>query len=976
MFDLVHDRADQFLGRDDEVALVEALVDREGTEHAMLMLEGPAGIGKSALLDLARRRAAEKQIQTLATDGVEAEAELAFGGLHQLLLPIDRYIDELPPGQRHALEAAFGISEDDEADPFHVLIAAYELVAAAADAAPLLMVIDDAQWLDPSSQAALVFVARRLRPGSASLIAAKRTGFETLLDEAHLPTVRLGPLSGEDADRLLDSCGPHLHPLTRDRVLGEAEGNPLALIELAKAACPNGASADESLLAPMALTERLRRTFSIRLADLPEETRGALLLAALDREATLEEIGAACGRVGAETAGASALDPPVAAGLIAADLNGVHFTHPLIRTVVSASALPTELRAAHGALADAVEDPERRLWHEAQATVEPDAELADALARQAEAARRRGSMIDAVAAMERSATLTPDPETRAERVVVAAEIAHEAGLVDQVRSLLADVDPTDLPPRTAARVEWLRLLLGGDPWDGSGAARDFARIAERIAADGDPDLALRSLLPVADRIWWTGSPDRTRKLVAEAAARVAAAESPGRSRELVADAAARVGTDPDDARLPAIRDFVDPEGNGAAVDDARLLAIRALVDPERYGPAVAERLSAHPVGAAEDASAEHHLGIAAAAIGDFVDADRRLAVATDRLTEQGHLALLPQALVHLSRVRSFRGDWRAAADAGLKAAELSRDTQQPTCGLIGEVMASLATATGGDGEAVERILAAPEAALVPRGEAALLAPARIARGMVALVRSDHEEAFYQLSPVFDQGSPDFHRFIRWTAVFDLVEAAVGSGNEAAAREVLAELEPGPDEWAPPVLLAGLACARPLLADADAEESDELFAAALAHDLSGYPMLRARALFAHGRSLHRHRHNAEARGPLRAAITIFDALGARAWSERASQDLRAAGDRRPPCSVDRDRLTPQELRIAEAAALGLTNREIASRLFVSPRTVGSHLSNVFRKLGISSRAQLRDALGEADRERSNGRPGPLVSSRLR
>jgi DNA-binding CsgD family transcriptional regulator len=325
-------------------------------------------------------------------------------------------------------------------------------------------------------------------------------------------------------------------------------------------------------------------------------------------------------------------------------------------------------------------------------------------------------------------------------------------------------------------------------------------------------------------------------------------------------------------------------------------------------------------------------------------------------------------------VSRCRADWRAAADAGLKAAELARDTHQPTAGRMGEVMAALATATSGDGEAVERILAAPEAALVPRGEATLLAPARIARGMVALGKSDHEEAFYQLWPVFDEGSPDFHRFIRWTAVLDLVEAAIGSGNEAAAREVLADLDPGPDEWTPPILRAGLVCARPLLADP--EESDELFAAALAHDLSDYPMLRARVLFAHGRSLHRHRHNAEARGPLRAAIKIFDALGARAWSERASQDLRAAGDRRAPCPVDRDRLTPQELRIAESAALGLTNREIAGRLFVSPRTVGSHLSNVFRKLGVTSRAQLRDALGDADRERGNGRPGPVVSSRLR
>jgi DNA-binding CsgD family transcriptional regulator len=571
-----------------------------------------------------------------------------------------------------------------------------------------------------------------------------------------------------------------------------------------------------------------------------------------------------------------------------------------------------------------VEDPERGLWHEAQAAVEPDAEIADALARQARAAPRT---IAGLATMERSATLTPDRQRRAERVVVTAEIAYEAGLVDQVRTLVADVDSTDLTAPKAARVEWLRLLLAGDRWDGPGAARAFARIAERIAADGDRDLALRSLLPISHRLWWTGSPEK-------------AAGS-------VADAAARVAADPDDARLLAIGAFVDPEGNG---------------------PEISERLSTRPVATAENASSEHHLGIAAAAIGDFVGADQRLTIATEQLAEQGRLALLTEALVHLSRVRTFRGDWRAAADAGLKTVEFSRHTHQPIAGRTGEVIAAMATATSGDGEAVERILAAPEADLVPRGEASLLAPARIARGMVALGESDHEEAFYQLWPVFDEGSPDFHRFIRWTAVLDLVEAAVGSGNEAAARAVLADLEPASDEWTPPILLAGLVCARPLLADA--KRTDELFAAALAHDLSGYPMLRARALFAHGRWLHRQRHDAEARGPLKAAIKIFDALGARAWSERASQDLRAAGDRRSPCSVDRDRLTAQELRIAESAALGLTNREIAAQLFVSPRTVGSHLSNVFRKLGITSRAQLRDALGEADRERGATRGSSL------
>lgn len=284
---------------------------------------------------------------------------------------------------------------------------------------------------------------------------------------------------------------------------------------------------------------------------------------------------------------------------------------------------------------------------------------------------------------------------------------------------------------------------------------------------------------------------------------------------------------------------------------------------------------------------------------------------------------------------------------------LARDTRQPQYGLTGELVAALATALRGSEPDLAARLAKPERTLRAMKGGPLLAPAHLARGAEALGDGRHAEAFRNLWPVFDEGATAFQRFMRWPAVLDLVEAGVRSGQTERLTDVLVGLDAIARRSSPPVLRVGLTCARPLMVSDDDAESP--FLTALEQDLSDFPYVRARTLLSFGRWLRRRRRSAESREPLRAAIELFDALGATRWTQRARQELRATGETIGPHLDARDRLTAQELQIAQLAAAGLSNREIGERLFLSHRTIGSHLYRIFPKLEITARSQLRDAL---------------------
>jgi DNA-binding CsgD family transcriptional regulator len=894
------------IGRDTEIERLDAVLDRGGS----ILVRGEPGIGKSALLARARERASSLGTRALTTVGAESEAELAFAGLHQLLRPIARRMDALAGSQRAALDAAFGVAEALEPDPYRVALAAYELVCEAAAAGPLLLIVDDAQWLDRSSLGALAFIARRLESEPVALVAAVRDGYASALERAGLPTLRLERLGDEAAAQLLDREAPDLSPTIRASVLAEAAGNPLGLLELAHEA-PLLA---ETITAPrMPLSIRLERAFASRLDELSAEARVVFLAAALDNEASVEELLDAATRVHGEVVPVTALDDAAALGLADVAQARLRFHHPLIRSAVQQAAAPTQVLAMYAALAEAVADQERRLWHRAMAAVGPDERVAAELEEHARAARRRGAVPVAAAALERAALLSADPHTKGDRLVRAAELAYDLGLVDVVRDLLRQAERVEVGSLETARFAWLQQMVSGDVWSEAGATKTFVTIAEQMLEGGDADMAVRSLMPIAHRCWWTRSETRTREYLVAAA-----------------------------------------EGIGVPADDPRLLVVTALAHPEATGPAVLERVARIRLPELTDPTAAMDVGIAAEKAGDFATGARFLARAVERLREQGRLGILTQALVHYAWAAMYAGDWNAAAAAGGEAARLARDTRQAEFGLTGEVMAALATAHSGTEPEVDPMLARPEQTLVAMKGGPLLAPVHLARGAAALSEGRHDDAFRHLWPVFDENDPAFHRFMRWPAVLDLVEAG-GRGEQAEqVSAVVAELEEIANRSNPPILSAGLLCSRPLMASD--QEAEALFVDALDHDLTDYSFLQARTLFSYGAWLRRRRRNADSRRPLRSARELFDALGAARWSERARQELRATGEKIGPRTPDaRDRLTAQELQIAELAAGGLSNREIGERLFLSHRTIGSHLYRIFPKLGITARAQLRDVL---------------------
>jgi DNA-binding CsgD family transcriptional regulator len=910
----------ELVGRDVEAERIDAILEGLAEGGAALVISGEAGVGKSALLHHARARAEARALRTLTTSGVESEAEFAFAGLHQLLHPVLGLVELLPAPQRAALEVAFGIASGSEPDVFLVALAAYQLVCDAAEESAVVLFVDDAHWLDQSTAAVLAFVARRLESEPVALLVSVRAGVATPLSDAGLPTLELERLSPGASAALLDSRAPNLHPVLRARILAEAAGNPLGLVELVRAQRTADSSSGQLVGqlsdAPLPLTARLEQAFAAQLGGLPEDTRVVLLAAALDGRASLEELARSASTVAGRPLGVSELDPAVAADLASIVDRQVHFRHPLVRSAVRQAARPAQALGMYGALAEVVADPERRVWHRAMATVGSDEEVAAALERHALAARRRGAVMVAAAALERAAALTADPQRRGERLVRAADAAYELGAIDVVRRLLKQAEPLDVGELEGARLAWLHQMISGDVWFERGAAKTFVTIANRARDAGDADMALGSLVPIAHRCWWTRCEPRTRKYVV--------------------DAAQAMG-------------FLD--------DDPRALAVMALADPETTGRSVLLRVSQIRLHNMTDPLDAIHVGIAAEKAGDFSLGVRFLRRAVEGLRDQGRLGLLTQALVHYAWAATFAGDWSAAAAAGSEAARLARDTDQPEYGLTGELIAGLVAGLRGREPDLDGQIARAERTLTAMRGGPLLAPAHLARSAAALGEGRYEEAFRHLWPVFDEADPAFHRFMRWPAILDLVEAAARSGHPERTAGVMAELEAIAARSGPPLLVILLTCARPMLADD--EDAQALFEVALGQDRSTYLYPRARTLFSFGSWLRRKRRDIESRAPLREAIELFDALGATRWSDRARHELRATGETLGSRQPDaRDQLTAQELQIAELAARGLSNREIGERLFLSHRTIGSHLYRIFPKLGITSRAQLRDALPAA------------------
>lgn len=904
-------------GRGRELDVLAGLVRGlgEGAGGA-LVVRGEAGIGKSALLAAAAGLAGRASAQVLTVTGIQAEAALAFAGLHQLLRPVLPLARQLPPRLQSALLSAFGLADPppgpEQGGPFLTGLAVLELVSDAAASRPVLLIADDAQWLDEPSSAVLGFVARRLATEPAALLVAVRDGIAGPFDHAGLPELPLTGLPEPAAAALLASRAPGLDRADRDRLLAEAAGNPLALVELPKLARPgHPAGGPAGPLLP--LTARLERSFAAQQSTLPETTRAVLLAAAASDSGALPEVlGAASALAGTQVT-ADALLPAIDAGLLETGETGLRFRHPLMRSAIYQAAGTAQQQAAHTALAALLTGrPDRRAWHLAAAMLGPDEQVAADLEAAAVRAVKRSAFSLAADAYRRAAQLSDDTFSRARRLLLAAETALSSGHLHLGHDLLRAAESLDLTAEQRALAAWMRETSGGGTWSGAAQLDALARLAEQMRMAGQTRTALDTLAAFALRCWWGNPASGTRDAV------IAAAE--------------RLGLPETEPALVEILSCADPLRTGARVN-AQLVN----VTPDRAEPA-----------------AMWSLGLAAANTWAWDLALPLLDAAVDGLRGQGQLGLLTRVLttqawaaVHLARMP-------AAVAAASEASRLAVETGQGHWTGANQLAQAVAASAAGHDTAAEMLARQTEELYLTSGSTSMLGFVQFARGHGAIINQRHADGRAHLQRILDPADPVYHPFVGTWGLADLAEAAVTAGETSQARAYLDQLESLAAQTNGPLLLAQAAYARPLAAGDD--QAEPLYQAALASGLRNWPEYRARMLLRYGEWLRRRRRTGESRIPLREARETFDALGFTRLAQRARLELRAAGEgssRREPRPWDK--LTAQEQQIARLAADGLSNREIGQQLFISHRTVGTHLYKIFPKLGVTSRSQLHTAL---------------------
>lgn len=904
----------RLVGREAELAVVRQLLDRIGMSGGSLLIRGDAGIGKSALIGWAVRQAGDHDMLVLGTSGSRSEARMPFAGLHRLLRPLTTQIETLPERQRDALSTALGTGDGVPADIYLVALASLDLLAERAAESPLLLVVEDAHWLDTATAEVLAFVARRVPAEPIVLLLAARDGHASGLDDAGLPELTLGPLDQVQASILLDLRAPGLVPAIRLRLLDTACGNPLALVELPRAAGPAHFGAAEAM-APLPVTDRVVRAFAGRLSELSVRTRAILLIASLDEGAEIGQILAAASVMDGRPATLEDLVPAEATGLVFVDGDDeLRFRHPLIGAAVHHAATAAARHSAHRALADTlIADPDRSAWHRASALTAPDVQAAADLEATAERSLRRGSPGVAAAALGRAAQLSTDVARRGSILLRAADLEFELGDRRLSMEFLAQAKTLDLSRRERTWLSLLVEMLDDGGWPGATRLRSYVEMANAMTSAGESDRALRALLTIARRCWW-GNPCQ-------------------KTRDMVVDAAGLVGTRDDSPALLAVLALADPVGQGA-----RVLARISQMTPKPGGdPGDAQLIAA-----------------AASAVWGYDLALPFSAIAVEGLQVQRRLGLLAQALTGQAWAAVHLAKGSLALSAGEEAVTLSRETGQSQWAISAQLAVATAQVERGGNEGAQALATEAEAELLSMGANPMLALVQFMRGRQAVARRNYSEGAEQLSRILDPNDIAHHPFVGGWALSDLVEASVSTGQRDAAERYATHLETLAALTSGPLLQAELGYSRLLLAGDSSAEA--LYQAGLSSDLVNWPGYRGRLLLLHGAWLRRQRRVTESRGPLRAARENFDAIHFSTLAGQARQELRASGEGSGTSVPQaRDQLSPQDLRIAEMAASGLTNREIGQKLYLSHRTVASHLYRMFPKLGIRSRSELRTAL---------------------
>jgi DNA-binding CsgD family transcriptional regulator len=892
-------------------ALDQLLTSAREGQSRVLVVRGEAGIGKTALLEHLAGRAEGCRIARAA--GVESEMELAFAGLHQLCSPFLDRLDRLPGPQRDALGTAFGLQNGNPPDRFLIGLAVMSLLSDAAEEQPLVCLVDDAQWLDRASADTLAFVARRLLAESVALVFATRTVGE---DPAfrQLPEMLVTGLNDADARALLRAAlrGP-LDAAVFDELVAEARGNPLALLELPRGRTPAQLAFGLGLPSTMPLTSRMEQGFLRRLKALPAETRKLLLAAAVEPVGDVTVLWRAVERLGIRPDAAA---PAEAAGLIEFGAR-VRFHHPLVRSAAWRAADVHDLQEVHGSLAEVSDlDPDRRAWHRAQASAEPDEEVAAELERSADRAHARGGFAAAAAFLQRAAELTPDAVQRAARVLAAAQAKLQAGEFDAASDLLAEAEVGPVDDLGRARIDLLRAQVAFASSRGNEAPPLLLAAAKRLEPL-DTELARDTYLDALSAAMFAGRLAGTADLVevAEAVRRAPAGQT--RNGDMLLEGLASLFTDGYAAAMPIARRALSAfcAEDLSVTEGLRWLWLASAISADVWDDESWHVLSTRHVEIAREAGA---------------------------LTEL-LLALNSRAIVQL-----FAGEVKAASSLVDEASAV----REATGSLVSPYGAMGLAAWQGRAQHAVPLIEAGMSEAVARGEGIGATVAQWTSALLFNGLGRYEDALVAARQASER--PQELAAANW-GLTELIEAATRTGATEDAAEALRQLSEmtraSGTDWA----LGVESRSRALLSGGDAAE--RLYREAierLARTRTTAELARARLLY--GEWLRREGRRLDAREQLRAAHDLFTAMHADGFGERARRELLATGETARKRTVEtRDELTAQEAQIARLAAHRRTNSEIGAQLFISPRTVEWHLRKVFTKLGISSRKELSAAL---------------------
>ncbi|WP_250280080.1 LuxR family transcriptional regulator [Frankia sp. Cppng1_Ct_nod] len=925
------------LGRASErVALHELLNDARRGSGSALVIEGVAGVGKSRLL--AEAAGAAEGMTVLAARGLEAEAVLPYAGLADLLAPLLHLLPRIPAARSAALRGALALDLPAGTERFATCAAVLSLLSQAADDHPLVLCIDDVQWLDPPSVEAVVFAARRVAGLAAAVLVTSRADEPAAPALDGLPRLVLGGLDEAAGVELIRRCTGRRTAASVGATLVRATGgNPLALTEVLDLLTDDQLAGRAPIDDPLPIGPAVERAMTRRLRILPASTRQALTVAAAAASADLAPVADAVRRLGGS--GIADLEPAEDAGIVTIARAAVEFRHPLLRAAAYQDA-PGSLRlAAHRVLAETASGErgaDQRAWHLAAAAAGPDEAVAAALEVAATRARRGAGYAVATTTLARAAHLTPDHRRRTRRLLQAARDARLAGRLDQADQLLD------------------QAAEGCDD-AGTMLAIDHARGGIRVLA-GDPLAGHALLTQAAERV--VGSdPSRAAILLAEAAYAVTQCGMTSRAVALARRAASLLPVDGHpDARGQVNLSLAHLLALGGSVAEARPLfdALQPFLE-------------------AMD-TAENTLALASTAHGriwleDYRQADDILARVITASRVRGSFAALSIALLARGDLQYRTGTWHAASADATEAVALASEAQEPVMVAFALLFRARVEAARGEADACHGTVATIRdlTATLPLGSLSGFYPADTL-GFLELgtghpdLAIDHLESVRVFSDAHGWNDP-------WVTPWlpDLVESYLRLGRLDEGRGLLDRLEElavsGGRTWTAAVTRRY----RGVLADTPAASDEAFVAAVVLHEQTPIPFERARTLLCWGERLRRDRRLADARDRLRQALDTFDRLGARPWAQRAATELAGTGARghRPAeygsagmPSAGLAALTPQETQVALHVAQGLSNPEVAAALFLTRKTVEFHLGNVYRKLGVRTRSQLTHSLSGA------------------